>query len=105
MKNIYLFLLSVVILCSCNDFLDREPKTNLSPGSFWKSEEDLRLAANVFYQNMNRSYTLDNQSADGFANVGNLENVILFIFRLLYINKIIITTPCKRNRIETRSVF
>ena len=72
MKNIYLFLLSVVILCSCNDFLDREPKTNLSPGSFWKSEEDLRLAANVFYQNMNRSYTLDNQSADGFANVGNL---------------------------------
>lgn len=34
-----------------------------------------------------------------------LENVILFIFRLLYINKIIITTPCKRNRIETRSVF
>ena len=35
----------------------------------------------------------------------NLENVILFIFRLLYISKIIITTPCKRNRIETRSVF
>lgn len=35
----------------------------------------------------------------------NLANVILFIFRLLYINKIIITTPCKRNRIETRSVF
>lgn len=35
----------------------------------------------------------------------NLDNVILFIFRLLYINKIIITTPCKRNRIETRSVF
>lgn len=34
-----------------------------------------------------------------------LVNVILFIFRLLYINKIIITTPCKRNRIETRSVF
>lgn len=35
----------------------------------------------------------------------NLENVILFIFRLLYINKITITTLCKRNRIETRSVF
>ena len=68
MKNIYLFLLSVVILCSCNDFLDREPKTNLSPGSFWKSEEDLRLAANVFYQNMNRSYTLDNQSAGGMCS-------------------------------------
>ena len=37
--------------------------------------------------------------------IAKLTNVILFIFRLLYINKIIITTPCKRNRIETRSVF
>lgn len=37
--------------------------------------------------------------------ITNLVNVILFIFRLLYINKITITTPYKRNRIETRSVF
>lgn len=45
MKNIYLFLLSVVILCSCNDFLDREPKTNLSPGSFWKSERRFKIGS------------------------------------------------------------
>lgn len=46
-------------------------------------------------------------SADALSDLHskNLVNVILFIFRLLYINKIIITTPCKRNRIETRSVF
>lgn len=71
MKTIYLWLLTAIVLCGCSDFLDREPKTNLSPASFWKSESDLRLATNVFYQNMNRSYTLDNQSADGFANVSN----------------------------------
>ena len=35
----------------------------------------------------------------------NLENVILFIFSLLYINKIIITIPYKRNRIETKSII
>ena len=36
---------------------------------------------------------------------GNLVNVILFIFSLLYINKIIITIPYKRNRIETKSII
>lgn len=35
----------------------------------------------------------------------NLVNVILFIFSLLYINKIIITIPYKRNRIETKSII
>jgi small basic protein len=37
------------------------------------------------------------------ALVRNLVNAILFI--LLYINKITIITPCKRTRIETKSVF
>ena len=34
------------------------------------------------------------------AQSWNLVNVILFIFSLLYINKIIITIPYKRNRIK-----
>lgn len=37
--------------------------------------------------------------------VGNLENVILFIYSLLYYNKIVIKISCKRNRIETKSAF
>ena len=37
------------------------------------------------------------------ALVRNLVNAILFI--LLYINKITIITPCKRTRIESKSVF
>ena len=34
-----------------------------------------------------------------------LENVILLVFILLYTNKIAVIAPCKRNRIETKSVF
>lgn len=71
MKYIYTLLISAFALCSCSNFLDREPLVNLSPGSFWKSEEDLRLATNVFYQNMSRSHQIDNQSIDCFASVGN----------------------------------
>ena len=36
---------------------------------------------------------------------GNLVNVILLVFILLYSNKIAVIAPCKRNRIETKSVF
>lgn len=36
---------------------------------------------------------------------GNLANVILLVFILLYTNKIAVIAPCKRNRIETKSVF
>lgn len=67
----FIYLFALLVLSSCDDFLDREPKTTLSPGSFWKTENDLRLALNTLYQNMNRSFTLDNQSIDCFANTGN----------------------------------
>lgn len=71
-KIIYVLLLATLCVnSSCSDFLDREPKTTLSPGTFWKTESDLRLALNILYQNMNRSYTLDNQTIDCFAAVGN----------------------------------
>lgn len=69
---IYIFCISGLFLTtSCSDFLDREPKTSLSPNTFWKTEDDLRLSLNILYNNMNRSYTLDNQSIDCFAAVGN----------------------------------
>ena len=71
-KIIYiLFIVGLITSSSCSDFLDREPKTSLSPATFWKTEEDLRLSLNVLYNNMKRSHTLDNQSIDCFASVGN----------------------------------
>lgn len=73
-KIFYIFLAALVcsIHTGCSDFLDREPKTSLSPVTFWKTESDLRLALNALYQNMNRPFTLDNQTIDCFAAVGNL---------------------------------
>lgn len=63
--------LLLIGLSGCSDFLDKEPKTALSPNTFWKTESDLRLGLNNLYANMNRSYTLDNQSIDCFAAIGN----------------------------------
>lgn len=69
---IYSILIATLCLNSgCSDFLDREPQTTLSPGTFWKTELDLKLVLNTLYKNMSRSYALDNQSVDCFAAVGN----------------------------------
>lgn len=69
---IYSILIATLCLNSgCSNFLDREPQTNLSPGTFWNTELDLKLSLNILYKEMNRSYALDTQSADCFAAVGN----------------------------------
>lgn len=73
-KIIYTVLTALMViaaLSSCSDFLDKEPKTELSPNTFWKTESDLRFGLNSLYANMNRSYTIDNQSIDCFAAIGN----------------------------------
>lgn len=72
MKSIkYILLIAVLAMTGCSDFLEREPLVTLSPSNFWKTESDLRLALNMLYKKMGRSYTLDNRSADTFAASGN----------------------------------
>lgn len=72
MKSIkYILLVAVLAMTGCSDFLEREPLVTLSPSNFWKTESDLRLALNMLYKKMGRSYTLDNRSADTFAASGN----------------------------------
>lgn len=69
---LYAGILALILSVSgCSGFLDREPLTSLSPSSFWNTEKDLRMAVNFCYNKMNRSWDLDIQSADCFANVGN----------------------------------
>jgi len=69
---LYAAILTLLLSVSgCSDYLDREPLTSLSPSSFWNTEKDLRMAVNFCYNKMNRPWTLDVQSADCFASVGN----------------------------------
>lgn len=72
-KILYTALAALMLigLSGCSDFLNKEPKTALSPSTFWKTESDLRLGLNSLYNNMNRSWTLDDQSIDCFAAIGN----------------------------------
>ncbi len=40
---------SALLLCSCEDFLTKEPETALAPGTFYSSEAELELGTNRFY--------------------------------------------------------
>lgn len=73
MKKLIYPLLAACFLIGtgCSDFLDRDPKTSLSPSTFWKTENDLRMSLNILYANMKRPYWLDIQSVDCFGAVGN----------------------------------
>lgn len=65
------------------------------------------------YRNLNSATITFDESCNfivgennlGKSNILNLLNVILLVFILLYTNKIAVIAPCKRNRIETKSVF
>lgn len=46
---IFIFILS---LAACNDFFDKEPFDKLTPDTFFKTEKDLQLYVNSFYQRM-----------------------------------------------------
>lgn len=52
-KNIFIILLSIVAFATtgCKNYLDRPPLTSFNDETFWKSESDLRLYANGFYEN------------------------------------------------------
>ncbi len=69
----YIFAVMIMsVLTGCDDLLDKQPLTAISPNNFWKSEEDLQLAANYFYASMyTKHYTLDNQSVDAFGSAPN----------------------------------
>lgn len=51
-KNLkYLLIASSTLLASCDDFLDRPEKTKVVDENFWRSQADISLYANDFYQN------------------------------------------------------
>lgn len=63
-------ILFILALSSCS--IDRMPENVVSDASFWKSESDLKAAANYLYTFLpTMPLTADNMSDDGFAMVAN----------------------------------
>ncbi|WP_295940741.1 RagB/SusD family nutrient uptake outer membrane protein [uncultured Alistipes sp.] len=48
-SKILIFVSAGLMLCSCDDFLTKEPETSLSPETFFSSEAELELWTNRFY--------------------------------------------------------
>ena len=72
MKNTVLILIMISgIIASCEDFLDKKPLDEISDASFWKTEDDLKLATNNLYTGIDRSITLDSWSIDYFSDGPN----------------------------------
>lgn len=71
MKKLIYILICSISLIGCTDFLERDPKTALSPASFWNTENDLKLALNSLYNSMNHDVDADVRTADCFGAVGN----------------------------------
>ena len=42
-KNIIAIICSIFIMVGCNDFLNRQPLSDMSPGTFFKSKSDMRI--------------------------------------------------------------
>ncbi len=73
LKYIYVSLiLSGVLLSSCDDFFDTAPYDQLSPATFWKTEDDAYSAATACYDKWNiaSNGSLDIFYADCYSDIG-----------------------------------
>lgn len=53
MKKIYLLILTVMLVTACNDsFMERYPISELSPETYFRTEADLRIYTNAFYNQL-----------------------------------------------------
>lgn len=51
-KSVLFLLLSGGLLASCDDFLNQEPPSYVTPGDYYTTEDQLQSVANAFYQNV-----------------------------------------------------
>ncbi|MDR0700363.1 MAG: RagB/SusD family nutrient uptake outer membrane protein [Tannerella sp.] len=83
-------IVSLLIFVSCEDFLDRNPKTSITANDYFKTASDLEIYSNRFYQelitplfddvgsdnvtistNANTMYTMVNSNGISSSNVGD----------------------------------
>lgn len=51
MKKIYLYAMALgLMFASCEDFLTEYPKNKITPDDFFKTEREISLYANSFYE-------------------------------------------------------
>lgn len=63
-KNILQFLLLSFVFSSCEDVLDKYPQDKLSPLTYFKTEEEIKLFTNNFYAALPTAEALCKESAD-----------------------------------------
>ena len=51
---------SLLTFSSCGDFLDEEPKGQLTPNNFFNSEDDLTASVNALYDRINQTQSWTN---------------------------------------------
>ena len=51
---------SLLTFSSCGDFLDEEPKGQLTPDNFFNSEDDLTASVNALYDRVNQTQSWTN---------------------------------------------
>lgn len=56
MKKIFYTLLTLALVCSCSDILERPALTKVADDGFWRGEGDIRLYANGYYTNYFEGY-------------------------------------------------
>lgn len=77
MKKIIFPILAVVLgLSSCESFLEKTPKDRLVPETYFKTETDLKLFSNSFYDNLLDKTPYDQQS-DVVFEKGTISNELL----------------------------
>ena len=55
-KNILLLVLMVLVLPGCEDFLNEDPKDELSEGTFWNTKSDALMGLMGCYERLNSGH-------------------------------------------------
>ncbi|MGM9740672.1 MAG: RagB/SusD family nutrient uptake outer membrane protein [Candidatus Cryptobacteroides sp.] len=66
-KNILMLAAAAVMFCACDDLLDKEPQSKLSPETYFKTATDLQLFTNPYYNNL-LPKTFYNEQSDQYVH-------------------------------------
>ncbi|GAA5222015.1 RagB/SusD family nutrient uptake outer membrane protein [Membranihabitans marinus] len=75
-NNIFYFIAAISFLFSCeNEFLDRQPLSDVSPEAFFQTEKDLALYVNSFYSVIPSAEGIYNEADDNIVKTGLADRI------------------------------